>query len=137
MASISRALARIKEDVGAFLPDAAVVGACEAAGHEWRERVLGPVQTVHLLVLQVLHLNTAITGLRRLAKFAFCPAAYCEARKRLPVAALQSMLRSSSAALRSAARGASAGEAGLWRGLRAFLVDGSSTIAPDTPALDQ
>src|SRR5215218_4819264 len=131
MASISRALARIKEDLRPFLPDAAVVGACEAAGHEWRERVLGPVQTVHLLVLQVLHLNTAITGLRRLAKFAFCPAAYCEARKRLPVAALQSMLRCSSAALRSAARGAPApapapapaGESGLWRGLRAFLVD--------------
>ena len=31
--------------------------------------------------------------------------------------------------------GDAGGGAGLWRGLRAFLVDGSSTITPDTPEL--
>ena len=84
-ASISRALARIKEDVGPFLPDEAIERACEAAGHKWRERVLGPVQTLHLFILQVLHFNVAIKGLRRVAKFAFSAGAYCDARARLPL----------------------------------------------------
>ena len=133
MASVTRALSRIKEDLGPFLPDEAIESACREAGHDWRERVLGPAATVHLLVLQVLHLNTAITALRHLAKVAFCAAAYCEARKRLPLAAVQALLRRSSQAMRQAAAEATPG---LWRGLRAYLVDGSSTIAPDTPALD-
>jgi hypothetical protein len=143
MASISRALARIKEDVRPFLPDESIVGACAAAGHAWRERVLGPVTTIHLFVLQVLHFNTSIAGLRRVAKCAFSDGSYCDARARLPLAALQSLLRSSSDALRdaqvkAAAAAGGAGAAGhLWRGLRALLVDGSSTIAPDTPQLDK
>jgi DDE family transposase len=58
---------------------------------------------------------------------------------------VQALLRSSAAAMGDAARdragaGAgggtgSAGAAGLWRGLRTFLVDGTGTITPDTPAL--
>src|SRR5687768_1759915 len=133
-ASIARALARIKSDVRAFLPDETVVAACEAAGHVWRERVFGPAATVHLFVLQVLCFNTAIRHLRHLAGFPVNAAAYCEARMRLPLAALQALLRDGSRALRAGGGGGEAGgEAGRWCGLRAFLVDGSSTIAPDTP----
>src|SRR5438105_13063277 len=136
MASIPRALARIKDDVRAFVSDESVRAACRAAGHRWRERVLGPAQTVHLFVLQVLHFNTAIRHLRHLAGHAVNAAAYCEARARLPLAALQALLRGSSGAMRSAAAGAAAGGV-LWHGLRAFLVDGSSAITPDTPALQK
>jgi hypothetical protein len=100
----------------------------------WRERVLGPAATLHLFVLQVLHFNTAITHLRHLAGVPLNPAAYCEARMRLPLAALQALLRDSSAAMRDAA---CAGPAALWRGLRAFVVDGSSAVTPDTAALDK
>jgi hypothetical protein len=140
MASISRALGRIKDDLRPFLPDELIVGACAAAGHAWRERVLGPVQTLHLFVLQVLHFNTSIAGLRRVAKCAFSEGSYCDARGRLPLAALQSLLRSSADALRDAqvkATGGGRGGAYLWRGLRSLLVDGSSTVAPDTPQLDE
>src|SRR5437868_10422133 len=125
MASIPRALARIKDDVRAFVSDESVRAACRAAGHRWRERVLGPAQTVHLFVLQVLHFNTAIRHLRHLAGHAVNAAAYCEARKRLPLAVLRSLLRQSAAG---------ASSSGRWCGLRVLLVDGSSTIAPDTPA---
>ena len=128
-ASIGRALARVKADVRSVLPDEAVERACRAAGHEWRERVLGPAQTLHLFVLQVLCFNTAIRHLRHLAGFAVNAAAYCEARKRLPLAAVQALLRDGARALRAGV-GTSGGE--LWCGLRAYLVDGSSTIAPDT-----
>src|SRR5437899_2411822 len=131
MASISRALARVKQDLGEYLPDGSIEAACREAGHEWRERRLGPVTTVHLFVLQVLAFNTAITHLRHLAGQAVNGAAYCRARMRLPLAALQRLLRDTSAAMREALL--PAGAAGLWCGLRAFLADGSSTITPDTP----
>lgn len=126
MVSIARALARIKDDVRAVLPDDSIRAACRAAGHRWRERQLGPVETVHLFVLQVIHFNTAIRHLRHLAGGAVNAAAYCEARMRLPLDALRSLLRGSAAATGAAT--------GRWCGLRVLLVDGSSTIAPDTPA---
>jgi hypothetical protein len=129
-ARIARALARIKADVRAALPDESIEQACERAGHRWRERVLGPVATVHLFVLQVTCFNTAITHLRLLAGLPVNAAAYCRARMRLPLAALRALLREASRALRPAP---AAGAAGLWCGLRPLLVDGSSTIAPDTP----
>lgn len=129
MASIPRALARIKDDVRAFVTDESIERAARDAGHRWRERQLGPVQTVHLFVLQVIHSNTAIRHLRHLAGHAVNAAAYCEARKRLPLGVLRSLVRDSAAA---AARPGAAGAG--WCGLRVLLVDGSSTVAPDTPA---
>ncbi|HEX8906321.1 MAG TPA: IS4 family transposase [Longimicrobiaceae bacterium] len=128
MVSVSRALTRIKADLSPHLPDGTIEAACREAGHKWRERKLGPVATLHLFVLQVLHFNTAIRHLRHLAGEQVNAAAYCRARMRLPPAAVQALLRSSSGTMR---RGAGA----LWHGLRAFLVDGSSVITPDTPAL--
>jgi hypothetical protein len=129
MASIARTLARIKDDVRTFVSDESILRACRVAGYRWRERQLGPVETVHLFVLQVIHFNTAIRHLRHLAGHAVNAAAYCEARMRLPLSVLGSLLRDSAAA---AAR--PSGAACCWCGLRVLLVDGSSTIAPDTPA---
>ena len=131
MASIARALARIKDDVRTFVSDESIRQACRAAGHCWRERQFGPVETVHLFVLQVIHFNTAIRHLRHLAGGAVNAAAYCEARMRLPLEVLRSLLRESASV--AAAASASSASA-LWCGLRVLLVDGSSTIAPDTPA---
>ena len=132
MVSVSRALSRIKDDLGAYVPDESVLEACRAAKHNWRERKLGPVATFHLFVLQLLHLNTAIRGLRHLAKTPVNAAAYCKARMRLPVQVLRSLLRSSAEAIGKAHR--SAGGLSQWRGHRVLLLDGTSSIAPDTPA---
>jgi hypothetical protein len=132
-ATISAVLQRIKSDLQEFLPDAMVLDACRQAGHVWRRRQLDPIQTLHLFILQVLHFNTALSHLRHLSKVPMTAAAYCKARMRLPLGALQMLLRQSSAAMRRAAGGGQS----LWCGLRAFLVDGSSTITPDTPALDK
>ncbi len=140
MASISRTLQRIKQDLEVYLPEKSIVAACRQAGHVWRERKLGPVPTIHLFVLQVLAFNTAMTHLRHLAGHAVNAAAYCRARMRLPLAALQELLRESSTAMRQALLApAAAGMAasGLWCGLRTLLVDGSSTITPDLPELQK
>lgn len=126
MASIARPLARIKDDVRAFVSDESIRRACRDAGHRWRERRLGPAETVHLFVLQVIHCNTAIRHLRHLAGRAVNAAAYCKARMRLPLGVLRSLLRESSA-------GASPSSSDRWCGLRVLLADGSSTVAPDTP----
>jgi hypothetical protein len=61
MASVSSTLDCIKQDLRPFLPDSSIESACQQAGHRWRERDLGPIQTVHLFVLQVLCFNTAMT----------------------------------------------------------------------------
>ena len=89
MASVSGTLARIKQDLGAFIPDESVVSACRKAGHRWRERKLGPVQTLHLFVTQVLCFNTAMTHLRHMAKGAVKAPSYCKARMRLPLKVLE------------------------------------------------
>jgi hypothetical protein len=132
--SVSRTLQRIKDDVRRYLPDEVVYAACRNANHVWRTRLIDPVATLHLFILQVLCFNTSITGVLRLAKSSVSAAAYCKARMRLPLAAVQQLLRSSATAMREQA---DATKQLLWFGLRTLLVDGSSTIAPDTPELQK
>jgi len=129
MASISRTLSRIKRDLQPFVPEENILSACRAAGHRWRKRQLGPVETIHLFIVQVLCFNTAMTALRHVGDKAVKASGYCKARMRLPLKALQTLLVQSSASMRDACRSSG----GLWCGLRAYLVDGSSTITPDTP----
>lgn len=128
MASISCCLERIKQDLEPFLPQTLIREACCKAKYTWREREYGPVRTVHLFILQVLCFNTAMSHLRLLAKAAVKAPAYCRARMRLPLSVLKTLLRDSAQALRQA------GASELWCGLRPLLVDGSATIAPDTPS---
>lgn len=134
MASVSGALRRIKSDLKLHLRETEIEKVCQEAKYTWRERLLGPVRTIHLFVLQILWSNTAIRHLRHLAGEAINAGAYCKARMRLPLAVLQLLLRQSADAMLAAAR-ASAEKSAEWTGMRAFLVDGSSTITPDTPAL--
>ena len=129
MASVSSTLERIKQDLRPFLPDESIESACREAGYRWRERKLGPVQTLHLFVLQVLCFNTAMTHLHHLSKVAVDASSYCRARMRFPLAVLEALVEESGRAMQKACASAD----GLWCGLRPYLVDGSSTIAPDTP----
>src|SRR5581483_8039101 len=99
MASVSCALSRIKQDLSASLPDDSILCACRDAGHKWRQRLLGPVQTVHLFILQVLCFNTAMTHLRHLSDLDVQAPSYCRARKRLPLAVLQALLDKSAQAM--------------------------------------
>jgi hypothetical protein len=129
MAIVVSALLRLKEDVRAFLPDSLILSACQKADHHWRVRKLGPVETIHLFILQILNFNTAMTALRHLSKTAVKAPGYCRARMRLPLKVLETLLLELSAAMRQQTCDAPGTR---WCGLRAHLVDGSSTIAPDT-----
>ena len=128
-ASIVEAVARIKRNVAQCLTEASIEQACLEVGHSWRDRTLGPAQTVWAFLLQVLHGNAACAHLIRLAELACTAAAYCEARRRLPLAVLKHILQQTCQAARRSC------SAPRWHGHRTFYLDGSSFSMPDTPAL--
>ena len=86
VASVTAVLRRFKTEWATQLQPEAIIGACEEAGYtSWRDRVLTPVTTVQLFLLQILHGNTACSHLPHLSGLRFTAAAYCQARARLPV----------------------------------------------------
>ena len=132
MASIAHALRQINRDLPQLLAPDFVHQAARSLGHRWRERLLTPVTTLHLLILQILYGNTAYAHLPHLAGMKFTPSAFCQAKLRLPIALLATLLEQLWLRV-----GQAAGQAGRWKGHRTFAVDGSSGSMPDTPALQQ
>src|SRR5687767_11065761 len=66
--SVTTVLDRFKTDWAAQLHPEAIRAACEAAGYTaWRDRLLNPVVTVQLFLLQILHGNTACRHLPHLS----------------------------------------------------------------------
>ena len=63
---ISSALGKVKEDWKSLLSPNQILAVCEVVGHRWRDRLFGPVETVQLFLLQVLHGNTALKHLSHL-----------------------------------------------------------------------
>jgi hypothetical protein len=106
---------------------------CDEIGHQWRDRLLTPLVTIRLFILQIVHGNTAIVHLPRLAGFWFSSGSYTEARTRLPLELLRSLLRDMHT---WAADRVDEGLPPLL-GQRVLSVDGSSGSMPDTPELCQ
>jgi len=79
--------------------------ACATAGHAWRERVLGPMETVGLLLLQVLHGNVSCRALCRISGVSCTAEAYCQARARLPIGVLRYLLSRVTHTARGAKKG--------------------------------
>jgi hypothetical protein len=129
--SIAEVVAGFKHKWTACLKPEVIQAVCREVNLSWRKRVLDPVRTVQLLLLQVLHGNTAISQLPHLSKLKFCPAAYCQARARLPVAVLEKLLERIRALLQDEDF-----QYGKWLGHRIFLVDGLACSMPDTPELE-
>jgi Transposase DDE domain len=130
--SIAAAIARIKSGIGEWLTPDSIRQLCRDLGYQWRERILDPVTTVHLFVLQILHGNAACAHVPRLGDVDCTGEAYGQARSRIPLAVFQRLLLHIVERLPTS----SAGE-GRWRGHRTFLLDGSNTSMSDTPALQK
>lgn len=90
--SLATALNQIRDDIAAVLAPANLRQLCSHVGHSWRQRALDPITTIHLIVLQILHRNTACAHLPRITGRAFSASAYCQARARLPLALLERLL---------------------------------------------
>src|SRR5258708_6252095 len=130
MAQISSVLARLKRDPIADLPIADRVDqVMQSSGVDWRERLLPPLVTLRLFMIQVLHGNCAIAALRQLSGLGFAVSSYCDARIRLPFQLLESLLlwvnEQGQQTLGQVPR--------LAR--RILIADGSNYSMPDTPEL--
>jgi DDE family transposase len=128
---ITAVLTRLKTDWATQLEPDAILAACQEAGYtSWRDRVLTPVTTIQLFLLQVLHGNTACSHLPHLSGLRFSASAYCQARARLPLRFFDLLLERFNRAVQRSTM-----DDGRWHGHRTFLVDGSACSMPDTPAL--
>ena len=107
---------------------------CREVGLTWRERLLTPIVTLRLFLLQILHGNVAQSALPHLAGFSFTASAYCEARQRLPLELLQRLLAQ---VTERALQAKPLALADRWRGHRVFLADATGFTLPDRPALQQ
>jgi hypothetical protein len=124
-------LQRLTGEWAALLQPKAILAVCGEVGYTgWRDRVLTPVTTMQLFLLQILHGNTACSHLPHLSGLRFTAAASCQARARLPLRFFDLLLeRFDSAVQRSVV------DDGRWHGQRTFFVDGSACSMPDMPAL--
>jgi hypothetical protein len=129
--SIVEAVAQIKQNVAGCLSARAIEAACREAKHEWRQRDLGPAETVYTFLTQVLHENTACQHAVQLTGLSCSASASCQARSRLPLAVWQRLLETTTYMARNTLR------LPLWHGHRTFWVDGSTVSMPDTESLQQ
>jgi hypothetical protein len=128
--TITQVLRQFKTDVTKAIAAETIFKICRYLKYAFRDRLLNPAATMHVFLLQILHGNTACTALSRLAGIGFTAAAYCTARKRLPLALFQELLERLCDALFPEVH-----KTGRWRGHRTWLLDGSSYSMPDTPEL--
>jgi len=104
-ASIARVVEHFKQSWSRELEDDAVERAMREAGHKWRKRDLPPVVTVRMFLLQILFGNVACNHVPHLARKDVTGSAYCTARGRLPLAALQALLTRSTAKMAGREKG--------------------------------
>jgi hypothetical protein len=123
-------LDRLRQDIASRLSRETIERACRQANHSWRRRILDPATTIYLFLLQILHGNTACSHVVHFGVWSFSDSAYCQARKRLPLAVYHALLEAIAAAFRPATATGS-----RWLGHRVWVVDGSSFSMPDEPEL--
>src|SRR5688572_16431167 len=125
MASIGPALCAIKSELSKYVPDEMILDLCRDVGHEWRQRVLNPATTIHLLLLQLLG-NVALIRLHHLSHIQVSAAALCKARMRLPLQVLMKLIPCVTGHA----------DCPRWKDRhRVVMVDGTTFLAEDTPEL--
>jgi Transposase DDE domain len=130
---VTTILQRFTTEWAALLQPEAILAACGEVGHiAWRHRVLTPVTTIQLFLLQILHGNTACRHLPHVSGLRFSAAAYGQARAKRPLRLFALLLERFGPAVQRSAL-----DDGRWHGHRPFLVDGSGCSMPDTPALQE
>jgi hypothetical protein len=131
--AVASVLARLRREPLDDLPIASCINQlCDQCQHDWRDRLLTPLVTLRLFLLQVLHGNTAINHLRQLCGLDFAASSYCEARQRLPLEVILALL---GAVVQWADQHLRQSAARI--GARVLIVDGSNFSTPDTPSLRQ
>jgi hypothetical protein len=126
--TVTTTLQRFTGEWATLLQPEAILAVCREIGYTaWRDRLLTPVTTIHLFLLQILHGNTACRHLPHLSGLRFSAAAYCQARARLPLRVFALLLEHFSRAVQQSAL-----DDGRWHGHRIFFVDGSTCSMPES-----
>jgi len=130
MAQVPHILARLKLDPVGDLPIAErVEQLCGEHNVVFRDRLLTPLVTFRLFLIQILQGNCSITALRQLSGIDFAKSSYSDSRTRLPLQLLESLLVwLHEQADRSA-------DVVRKIGQRILIVDGSTYSMEDTPEL--
>jgi hypothetical protein len=76
-------LDRLRQDHSALLAPVAIEDACRLEGYTWRKRLLDPVVTIYLFLLQILHGNTACQQVVQFGCRTFSDSAYFYSRRNL------------------------------------------------------
>jgi hypothetical protein len=64
---MTEALRHMNTDLATLLDGPTLLALCREVGYQWRARLLDPVTTIHLFILQILPGNTACRHLPHLA----------------------------------------------------------------------
>lgn len=130
MAHISHVLARLKNDPIGDLPIAHRLNQLlKEQKIVWRERLLPPLVTFRLFLIQILSGNIAIAALRQLSGLDFATSSYCDSRKRISLQLLKSLLQWMNELAETSL------EVVKKIGPRILIADGSSHSMEDTPEL--
>jgi hypothetical protein len=127
---LTEVVSELKRNWVRALDPAQIEQVCRDSGLRWRERVLSPLHTVQLLLLQILQGNPSLRHVRMFSDLRFSASAYCQARSRLPVTVLQQLLQKMSVGIKRTNT-----QCALWHGRRAYIVDGSHFSMSDTTEL--
>jgi hypothetical protein len=123
MADLARAIRHVNLAVRRLLPAERILQLCEASGHRFRRRTLGPAETVLLCIVMILRANVSLATMRIVAGGVFDASSLCRARMRLPLKLLEAI---------SAWVMAAVVRAGV---PRLLLVDACNYYLPDTRSL--
>lgn len=128
MASVNGAMERVKQQLQQRQLLQEVDPLCQELQYHWRKRILCPVLSVQLLLLQALT-RSSLQSLIQIADLALSPQALNQAFARLPLQLLILLLQ------RLAERFAPPPPQQLWKGLRVVMADAMSFLVQDTPQL--
>jgi hypothetical protein len=131
MATLRTTLEQVKQQFHEFLCPTMILQVCQKHQYRFRQRVLGPVETLVAFCVQVLHGNVACHALRHWLGSDVTDAGYCQARQRLPLAIYQDVMRRVSQTVGREI------QTQQWKGRRVCLVDGSTFSMPDTLELQE
>jgi hypothetical protein len=137
MAAFDLALSCVRDGADDFLLPEPINQLALAGNHLFRNTTLTPGNTLRLFVQQVAHGNIACAAVHRLAETRFSDTAWCQARDRLPMEVIQSVLGSLVEQTRRELDQTDdiGDQAHRWRGHRVHVIDGTSDSMPDTPEL--
>lgn len=131
MATVRRALEEIKCNPTKFLTSDLIFRACKQAEYKYRERVLGPVETISAMVRQTALGNAPIGEVVRLYQGMFTASAYCQACQRIPLEVFFGLFHEQHALMQSVLNKRTSS----WHGHGVFVMDASGFSMPDMPAL--